>query len=132
MHSHMYPHTLACMHTHTYVHTHTHTLTESLILALARVLREDWKKSIDLTTNIIYIFFCFSTFSVFHKLILQHKVRTAVHVCASDPLIHIYLAAVNCTVILQSIIQLIHSCAHACQSVYVSMYLGRFNVHGSH
>ena len=37
--------------------------------------------------------------------------------CASDPLIHIYLAAVKCTVILQSIIQLIHSCAHECQSV---------------
>ena len=29
--------------------------------------------------------------------------------CVSDPLIHIYLAAVKCTVILQSIIQLIHS-----------------------
>ena len=42
-------------------------------------------------------------------LILQQKVRTAAHVCASDPLIHIYLAAVKCTVILQSIIQLIRS-----------------------
>ena len=40
---------------------------------------------------------------------LQQKVWTAAHVCASDPLIHIYLVAVNCTVILQSIIQLIHS-----------------------
>ena len=51
---------------------------ESLLLALARVLREDWKKSIELTCNIIYIFFCFSTFSNFHKMLAQHKVH--VHV----------------------------------------------------
>jgi hypothetical protein len=48
---------------------------ESLLLALARVLREDWKKSIDLTTNIVYTFFCFSTFSNFHRLLSKHKVR---------------------------------------------------------
>ena len=47
---------------------------DSLLLALSRVLRDDWKKSIDLTTNIIYIFFCFSTFSDFHRLLTQHKV----------------------------------------------------------
>ncbi len=47
---------------------------EPLILALARVLREEWKKSIELTTNIVYIFFCFSTFSVFHHVLSQHKV----------------------------------------------------------
>ena len=51
------------------------TIAESLFLALARVLKEDWKKSIELT-NIVYIFFCFSTFSVFHKLLAQQKVRT--------------------------------------------------------
>ncbi len=47
---------------------------DSLFLALARVLKEDWKKSIELSTNIVYIFFCFSTFSVFHKMLGQHKV----------------------------------------------------------
>lgn len=50
---------------------------ESLFQALARVLKEDWKKSIELSTNIVYIFFCFSTFSVFHKLLAQHKVRAS-------------------------------------------------------
>lgn len=47
---------------------------EALLLALTRVFREDWKKSLDLTVNIVYIFFCFSTFSQFHKLIIHHKV----------------------------------------------------------
>ncbi|MBN3289540.1 KIFA3 protein, partial [Polypterus senegalus] len=34
---------------------------ETALGALARVLREDWKQSVDLATNIIYIFFCFSS-----------------------------------------------------------------------
>ena len=50
------------------------TSVEALLLALTRVFREDWKKSLDLTVNIVYIFFCFSTFSQFHKLIVHHKV----------------------------------------------------------
>ena len=33
---------------------------ETALGALARVLREDWKQSVELATNIIYIFFCFS------------------------------------------------------------------------
>ncbi|KAK1796476.1 hypothetical protein P4O66_008915, partial [Electrophorus voltai] len=33
---------------------------ETVLGALARVLREDWKQSVDLATTIIYIFFCFS------------------------------------------------------------------------
>jgi len=41
---------------------------------MARVLREDWKKSTELTTNIVYIFFCFSTFSQFHAIIMQYKI----------------------------------------------------------
>ncbi|MEQ2208251.1 hypothetical protein XENOCAPTIV_008301, partial [Xenoophorus captivus] len=28
--------------------------------ALARLLREDWKQSVDLATTIVYVFFCFS------------------------------------------------------------------------
>ena len=42
--------------------------------ALSRVLREEWKVSIDLCTNIIYVFFCFSTFSGFHPIIARYKV----------------------------------------------------------
>uniref|UniRef100_K1Q1L1 Kinesin-associated protein 3 n=1 Tax=Magallana gigas TaxID=29159 RepID=K1Q1L1_MAGGI len=39
---------------------------ETVVGALARVLREDWKKSTELATNIVYIFFCFSSFTQFH------------------------------------------------------------------
>ncbi|XP_076359971.1 kinesin associated protein 3 isoform X2 [Tachypleus tridentatus] len=47
---------------------------ETLLGALGRVLREDGRKSIDLSTNIVYVFFCFSTFSEFHPLIAQLKI----------------------------------------------------------
>ncbi|CAL8098284.1 unnamed protein product [Calicophoron daubneyi] len=47
---------------------------ETLVGALARVLREDWKKSTDLATNITYIFFCFSSFSNFHGVIIHFKI----------------------------------------------------------
>jgi hypothetical protein len=38
------------------------------------VLREDWRKSLDLSTNIIYTFFCFSTYTHFHSVIVQYKI----------------------------------------------------------
>uniref|UniRef100_A0A8C5CKH5 Kinesin-associated protein 3a n=1 Tax=Gadus morhua TaxID=8049 RepID=A0A8C5CKH5_GADMO len=41
--------------------------------ALARVLREDWKQSVDLATTIIYVFFHFSSFSQFHGLVTHYK-----------------------------------------------------------
>ncbi|KAJ3126935.1 Kinesin-associated protein 3 [Nowakowskiella sp. JEL0407] len=47
---------------------------DSLISALSRVIREDGKKSMELVTNIIYIFFCFSNFSQFHPIITQNKI----------------------------------------------------------
>ncbi|GFG35983.1 hypothetical protein Cfor_03566, partial [Coptotermes formosanus] len=47
---------------------------DAVLSALSRVLREDWKKSIELSTNIVYIFFCFSTYSQFHHVILHYKV----------------------------------------------------------
>ncbi|XP_054719786.1 kinesin-associated protein 3-like [Uloborus diversus] len=47
---------------------------EILLGALARVLREDGRKSIELSTNIVHIFYCFSVFSQFHQVIAQHKV----------------------------------------------------------
>ena len=42
--------------------------------ALSRVLREDGKRSMELVTNIIYIFFCFSNFSEFHPIITSNKI----------------------------------------------------------
>ena len=51
---------------------------ETLLGALSRVLREEWKVSIDLSTNIIYVFFCFSTFSQFHPIIAHYKVGSLV------------------------------------------------------
>ncbi|XP_020716835.1 kinesin-associated protein 3 isoform X2 [Ceratitis capitata] len=47
---------------------------EACLSALSRVLREDWRKSLDLSTNIIYIFFCFSTYTKFHPVIVQYKI----------------------------------------------------------
>ncbi|KAM8889925.1 LOW QUALITY PROTEIN: kinesin-associated protein 3a [Synchiropus picturatus] len=47
---------------------------ETALGALARVLREDWKQSLDLATTIVYIFFCFSSFSQFHGLVTHFKV----------------------------------------------------------
>jgi hypothetical protein len=41
-------------------------------------LREEWKTSIDLTTNIVYVFFCFSTFAQFHNIIAHYKVGSLV------------------------------------------------------
>ncbi|XP_072244923.1 kinesin-associated protein 3a [Leuresthes tenuis] len=47
---------------------------EAALGALARVLREDWKQSVDLATTIVYIFFCFSSFSQFHGLVTHFKI----------------------------------------------------------
>lgn len=51
---------------------------ESLLSVLARVLREDWRKSIELSINIIYIFFCFSTYSQFHNVVLECRVLSLI------------------------------------------------------
>ncbi|KAK6308719.1 hypothetical protein J4Q44_G00201820 [Coregonus suidteri] len=47
---------------------------ETALGALARVLREDWKQSINLATTIIYVFFCFSSFSQFHGQVTHYKI----------------------------------------------------------
>ncbi|XP_053503258.1 kinesin-associated protein 3b isoform X2 [Ictalurus furcatus] len=47
---------------------------ETALGALARVLREDWKQSMELATTIVYVFFCFSSFSQFHGLITHYKI----------------------------------------------------------
>ncbi|KAH6565822.1 hypothetical protein BASA60_009775 [Batrachochytrium salamandrivorans] len=46
---------------------------ESLISALSRVLREDGRKSMELVTNIIYVFFCFTNYSEFHSVVTANK-----------------------------------------------------------
>uniref|UniRef100_I3JLX8 Kinesin-associated protein 3a n=1 Tax=Oreochromis niloticus TaxID=8128 RepID=I3JLX8_ORENI len=46
----------------------------AVLRALARVLREDWKWSMDLATTIISVFFCFSSFSQFHGMITHVKI----------------------------------------------------------
>lgn len=47
---------------------------EAVLSALSRVCREDYRKSIDLSTHIIYTFFCFSTYTHFHPIIVQYKI----------------------------------------------------------
>ncbi|XP_056270038.1 kinesin-associated protein 3a [Pseudoliparis swirei] len=47
---------------------------ETVLGALARVLREDWKQSVDLAMTIIYVFFCFSSFSQFHGHVTHFKI----------------------------------------------------------
>ena len=47
---------------------------ETLLGALSRVLREEWRSSINLIANIIYIFFCFSTLTQFYLVIMNYKI----------------------------------------------------------
>lgn len=47
---------------------------ETALSALARVLREDWKRSIVLSTNLVFTFFCFSVHACFHPVILHYKI----------------------------------------------------------
>ncbi|RNA35012.1 kinesin-associated 3-like [Brachionus plicatilis] len=47
---------------------------ESILNCLSRVLKEEWNRNIEVTTSIIYTFFCFSSFSQFHPLIAHYKI----------------------------------------------------------
>ncbi|UJR36175.1 hypothetical protein I4U23_028909 [Adineta vaga] len=47
---------------------------ESVLNVLTRVYKEEWDQSIELATNIVYIFFCFSSFTDFHALVSQHRI----------------------------------------------------------
>ncbi len=47
---------------------------ESVLNVLTRVYKEEWNQSIELATNIVYIFFCFSSFTDFHPLVSQYRV----------------------------------------------------------
>ncbi|CAG0887335.1 unnamed protein product [Cyprideis torosa] len=44
-----------------------------MLSALARVLREDWKRNYDLTVNLLYCFYCFSVFTKFHGVIQERR-----------------------------------------------------------
>lgn len=70
---------------------------ESLLSALARVLREDWRRSIELSTNIIYIFFCFSTYSQFHNIVLEYRVsrKYLIYLKKSSILVAKYISYVS-------------------------------------
>lgn len=46
----------------------------ALLQTLARVLREDGKKSLDLAINVVAAFFSVSNFTQLHPLISQHQV----------------------------------------------------------
>ncbi|CAG9535765.1 unnamed protein product [Cercopithifilaria johnstoni] len=47
---------------------------EVLMGALVRVLRDDWKKSFELATNIITMLYNFSTYTNFHQILAHHKI----------------------------------------------------------
>ena len=47
---------------------------ESVLNCLSRVLKEDWQRNVEVSTNIIYTFFCFSSFSQFHPLVAHYKI----------------------------------------------------------
>ncbi|XP_077547020.1 kinesin associated protein 3 isoform X3 [Haemaphysalis longicornis] len=50
---------------------------DTLLCALARVLREDGRRDTQLATNLAYVFFCLSTFSQFHPVIAEYKAEMA-------------------------------------------------------
>ncbi|KHN74989.1 Kinesin-associated protein 3 [Toxocara canis] len=50
------------------------TTSETLIGALSRVLRDDWKKSFELATNIVSIFSAFSSYTQFQSIVAHYKV----------------------------------------------------------
>lgn len=47
---------------------------EPLLAALSRLLREEGRNSMDLVTNVVEIFFCFSNYSAFHSFLSQNSV----------------------------------------------------------
>jgi hypothetical protein len=49
-------------------------LIETLLNALGRELKEEGKKSMDLTLNILYVFFGLSHFTQFHQVITKFKI----------------------------------------------------------
>ncbi len=57
-----------------YKYSHYNYVAETLIGALARVLKEDSKKSYELATNIVHIFYCFSIYTQFQSMISHFKV----------------------------------------------------------
>ena len=50
---------------------------DTLVQTLARVLREEGRKSVDLATNVVSVFFAFSNYSQFHPAILENQMGDA-------------------------------------------------------
>lgn len=50
------------------------TKNESLLSVLSRVLREDWKKNLELSINLVSVFEKISEYTVFHHIILEQKI----------------------------------------------------------
>ena len=46
----------------------------TLLNSLFRILKEDWERNAELTTNILEILFCFSTYSDLHSVLLENKI----------------------------------------------------------
>uniref|UniRef100_A0AC35UG17 ARM repeat-containing protein n=1 Tax=Rhabditophanes sp. KR3021 TaxID=114890 RepID=A0AC35UG17_9BILA len=63
---------LALARTHSYLSILT--ANETLLSALARVFRDEWKKNFEIATNIALIFLQLAHFSNFHPLLSQNKV----------------------------------------------------------
>uniref|UniRef100_A0A915PQC9 Kinesin-associated protein 3 n=1 Tax=Setaria digitata TaxID=48799 RepID=A0A915PQC9_9BILA len=58
------------------IHRNLQKLIENEVLmgALVRVLRDDWKKSFELATNIVTIFYNLSLYTNFHPFLAHHKI----------------------------------------------------------
>ena len=50
---------------------------DTLVQTLARVLREEGRKSVDLATNVVSVFFAFSNYTQFHAAILENQMGDA-------------------------------------------------------
>jgi hypothetical protein len=55
--------------------TSLHLFAPPVLQTLARIMREDMKKSIDLCINVVSVFFAVSNFSQLHQLIMDNQVR---------------------------------------------------------
>jgi hypothetical protein len=58
----------------TYLGIHSIIMDTPLLQTLARLMREEMKRSIDLCINIVSVFFSISNFSQFHQIIMDNQV----------------------------------------------------------
>ncbi|KAJ9509067.1 hypothetical protein QJQ45_001546 [Haematococcus lacustris] len=58
---------------------------ETLLQTLARLMREEMKKSIDLCVNIVSVFFSISNFSQFHQIIMDNQASCCMAAAVTTP-----------------------------------------------